>query len=66
WRTSDLFDAEQRLVIGYAAAVLAADVPDALSAAVKAAYGETGLAELTTIVAVWAAWAMIIEAMRPA
>jgi alkylhydroperoxidase family enzyme len=62
WRTSDLFDEEQRLVIEYANAVATGAVPSGLFARAVQRYGETETVEFTSLVAVWSAWAMIINA----
>jgi 4-carboxymuconolactone decarboxylase len=66
WRGSDMFNDEQRLVIAYAQAVVTGDVPADLFAQVVARYGEKGAVELTTLVAFWSAWAMILQAANPA
>lgn len=65
WRTSSLFDDEQRLVIEYTNAVVSGDVPAPLFARVVDRYGEKGAVEFTTLVAFWSAWAMIINAAQP-
>ncbi len=65
WRTSDLFDEEQRLVIDYALATVSGSVPDALFARVKARYGERGAVELTAVAAFFAFWAMFLNATAP-
>jgi alkylhydroperoxidase family enzyme len=65
WRTSHLFDDEQRLVIEYSFAVAAGDVPEELFARVVRKYGERGTVEFTSVVAWWAFWAMILNAVRP-
>jgi len=65
WRTSDLFDEEQRLVIDYALATVSGSVPDPLFARVKARYGERGAVELTTVAAFFAFWAMLLNATAP-
>lgn len=61
WR-SDLFDAEQRLVIEYTDAVLRGAVDDALFMRMTAAFGEKDTVEATTAIGWWALWAMLIEA----
>jgi alkylhydroperoxidase family enzyme len=66
WRTSHLFDDEQRLVIEYSFAVATGDVPGELFARVAEKYGERGAVEFTAVVAWWAFWAMILNAVRPA
>jgi 4-carboxymuconolactone decarboxylase len=65
WRTTTLFDEEQRLVVEYTNAVVCGDVPDELFSRVVARFGEKGAVELTTAVAWWSFWAMIINAARP-
>ena len=65
WRTSDLFDEEQRLVIDYALATVSGSVSDPLFARVKARYGERGAVELTAVAAFFAFWAMLLNATAP-
>lgn len=65
WRTTSLFNEEQRLVIEYTNAVVSGDVPAELFQRVVDEYGEKGAIEFTTLVAFWSAWAMIINAARP-
>jgi len=65
WRNSNLFDEEQRLVLEYVEAVVSGDVPDALFAKVAGQWGETGAVELTSVIATFSAWAMLINAARP-
>jgi len=65
WRTSRVFDDEQRLVIEYTQAVVAADVPDELFKRVVDRYGEKGAVEFTALVGFWSCWAMILNAIRP-
>jgi alkylhydroperoxidase family enzyme len=62
WRTSGLFDEEQRLAIEYATAVVTGEVPDELFARVKDRWGEQGSVECTALVGFWAFWAMFLEA----
>jgi 4-carboxymuconolactone decarboxylase len=62
WRTSDLFDEEQRLVVEYTQAVVSGSVSDALFERVVAAYGEKGAVEFTTVVGFWSFWAMLLNA----
>jgi 4-carboxymuconolactone decarboxylase len=65
WRTaSHIFSDEQKLVIEYAYAVCAGDVPDDLFARMVARYGEKGAMEATAIVGAWSLWAMILNATR--
>jgi alkylhydroperoxidase family enzyme len=65
WKTTDLFDEEQRLVIEYALAVVSGEVPEELFARVVARYGETGAVECTTVIGLWSMWAMLINATQP-
>jgi alkylhydroperoxidase family enzyme len=62
WRSSDLFDEEQRLAIEYANAVVTGDVPDEVFARVKTAWGEQGAVECTALIGFWAFWAMFLNA----
>jgi alkylhydroperoxidase family enzyme len=61
WR-SDLFDAEQKLTIEYAGAVLRGAVDDALFARMVATFGEKDTVECTAAIGWWALWASLIEA----
>jgi alkylhydroperoxidase family enzyme len=65
WERSELFSAEQKLVVGYALAAAAGDVPEALFAQVVAAFGEREAVELTAVVGLWSFWAMLINATQP-
>lgn len=65
WRTSSLFDEEQRLVVEYVEAVASGDVSDDVLARVKARWGETGAIELAAVIAAFSAWAMLINVARP-
>ncbi|MDG2005418.1 MAG: hypothetical protein P8J20_19010, partial [Novosphingobium sp.] len=62
WRTSSLFDEEQRLVLEYVDAVVTGEVPDALFDTVKARYGEKGTVEFTALIGTFSLWAMLINA----
>lgn len=62
WRTSNLFDEEQRLVIEYVDAVATGEVPDELFDRVKARYGEKGTVEFTALIGTFSLWAMLINA----
>lgn len=62
WQTSSLFDAEQRLTIEYAGAVVTGNVPEPLFARVKAQWGERGAVECTALIGFWAFWAMFLNA----
>ena len=65
WRTSGLLSAEERLVVQYSFAVVTGTVSDELFSEVVARYEERGAIELTTAVAWWSLWAMILNATRP-
>jgi alkylhydroperoxidase family enzyme len=65
WRTSSLFNDEQRLVIEYTFAVVSGDVPGELFSRVVAKYGERGAIEFTAAIAWWSFWDMILNAARP-
>lgn len=65
WRTSSLFDDEQRLVIEYANAVVTGDVPDELLSRTKQLFGERGTVELTAVIGTFSLWAMLINVARP-
>jgi alkylhydroperoxidase family enzyme len=65
WRTTNIFDDEQRLVIEYSFAVCEGNVSDELFARVVKQYGEKGAVEFTTAVAWWSFWAMILNATQP-
>lgn len=65
WRTSSLFDDEQRLVIEYTLACVSGDVPEELFARVVARFGEKGAVEFTVTVGWWALWAMLLNATGP-
>lgn len=66
WRTSALFDDEQRLVIEYTLACVAGEIPADLFTRVVERYGEAGAVEFTVTVGWWALWAMLLNATRPA
>lgn len=66
WRTSRLFDNEQRLVIEHTLACVAGDVPGELFERVKAHFGEAGAVEFTVTVGWWSLWAMLLNATQPA
>jgi alkylhydroperoxidase family enzyme len=65
WRTTRLFNAEQRLVVEYAEAVASSEVPAELFRRVAERYGEKGAVEFTTVVGFWAFWAMLLNAAGP-
>jgi alkylhydroperoxidase family enzyme len=62
WQASPLFGTDQRLVIAYVHAVVNGAVPADLFAELVAAFGETEAIECTTVIAIWSAWAMILNA----
>jgi alkylhydroperoxidase family enzyme len=65
WRTTALFDEEQRLVIEYALAVVTGDVPKALFGRVSGHFGERGAVECTAVIGIWSMWAMLLNAAQP-
>jgi alkylhydroperoxidase family enzyme len=65
WRTTNVFDDEQRLLIEYSLAVCSGDVPEELFARIVKQYGEKGAVECTTTIGWWAFWAMFLNAIRP-
>ncbi|MCB2060182.1 MAG: hypothetical protein R3E09_08205 [Novosphingobium sp.] len=65
WRTSNLFDDEQRLVIEYANAVVTGDVPDELSSRAVARFGQRGAVEMSAVIGTFSLWAMLINSARP-
>lgn len=62
WRTSPLFDDEQRLTIEYAYAVAASEVSEDLFARVEARWGEREAVECTALIGFWAFWALFLNA----
>jgi 4-carboxymuconolactone decarboxylase len=62
WRTTTVLNEEQRLVVEYAADVVAGEVTDDCVARVIAHFGEKGAVEFTAIIAFWSAWAIILTA----
>jgi alkylhydroperoxidase family enzyme len=65
WKTTNVFNEEQKMVIEYTHAVLDSEVTDELFARVVKAYGEKGAMELTTVIAWWSFWAFILNAAKP-
>jgi alkylhydroperoxidase family enzyme len=65
WKTTSLFDDEQRLVIEYTQAVASGDVSDELFARVVAQYDEKQAIELTTAICFWVFWAVFCNATKP-
>lgn len=65
WKTTNLFDEEQRLVVEYALAVVSGDVPEELFAQIVERYGEKGAVECTAVIGIWSMWAMLINATQP-
>ena len=65
WKTSSLFDEEQRLTIEYTNAVITGEVPQEVFARVVRQFGEKGAVECTVLVAFWSFWAMMLNATRP-
>lgn len=62
WRTSSLFDDDQRLVIEYALATAKGRAPDDVADRVAARFGQRGLVELTAIIGTFTLWAMLVNA----
>jgi alkylhydroperoxidase family enzyme len=62
WQLSPLFDADQRLVIEYAKAVVSGAVTDELAAQMVARFGEKGTVECTALISFWGFWAMLLAA----
>lgn len=65
WRTSSLFDEEQRLVIEYANAVVTGEVSDELTSRAVARFGERGTIEMSAVIGTFSLWAMLINSARP-
>ena len=65
WRTSRLFDDDQKLIIEYTQAVIVADVPPALFARMTERFGEAEAVECTVAIGWWALWAMLLNATAP-
>jgi alkylhydroperoxidase family enzyme len=65
YHTSSLFTEEERTVIEYTHAVIDGLVSDELFERAKGYYGERGMVELTMVVAYWAHWGMLINALQP-
>lgn len=65
WRTSPLFDDEQRLVIEYTMACAAGPVDEPLFERVKTRFGEAGAVEFTVTIGWWVLWAILLNATSP-
>lgn len=65
WRTSRLFDDEQRLVLEFTHAAVTGTVPDELFVRIKDRYGEKGVVELTALIATFSLWAIMIGVTCP-
>lgn len=65
WRTSELFDEEQKLIIEYTEAVVRCDVPAMLFERMVERYGADGAVECTVAIGWWSLWAMLLSATRP-
>ncbi|MGB8365764.1 MAG: carboxymuconolactone decarboxylase family protein [Rhizomicrobium sp.] len=65
WKTSKLFNDEQRLIMEYTNAVVTGDVPGELFSRVVGTFGEKGAIEFTAVVAFWSFWAMFLNATGP-
>lgn len=66
WQTSDAFDAKERLVLAYADRLVchSGRVPDALFEAVKAAFSDEEILELTYITCLYHCHAIMSRALR--
>jgi len=66
WQTSDVFDAKERLVLAYADRLVChgGRVPDALFKAVKAAFSDEEILELTYITCLYHMHAIMSRALR--
>lgn len=62
WASSRELNAEQRLVVEYARAVIDGAVTDGLFARVVERFGQAGAVEFTSVVGFWSCWAMILNA----
>jgi alkylhydroperoxidase family enzyme len=62
WKTANVFNDEQRLVIEYTFAVCAGVVPEELFSRVVKRYGEKEAVEFTVAIGWWSLWAMVINA----
>ncbi len=62
WRTSPLFDEEQKLIIEYTEAAISDHVPAEIFARLVARYGERAAVEFTVGVAWWVFWGIILNA----
>jgi alkylhydroperoxidase family enzyme len=65
WRGSDLFNADQRLVIEYTETALSGPVPDELFARLVGRFGEQEAVECTAVIGFWTFWAMVTNATLP-
>ena len=62
WKTANVFDDEERLVIEFTMAVVTGTVPEELFSRVVEQYGETEAIELSIAIGWWSLWAMMINA----
>lgn len=65
WRTSGLFNDEQRTVIEFTHAAIDGTVSDELFAKVVSLFGEKGTIEFTVATAYMSFWAIILNTLRP-
>jgi len=65
FRTSELFDDEEREVIEFTNAALDGEVSDELMSRLRARYGEQQTVELTVAVGFWALWGLLINVFQP-
>lgn len=64
WRTTSLFDDEQRLIVEYTMAVVENKVDDDVFGRIVTRYGERKAVEMTTAIAWWSFWTMILNSVR--
>jgi alkylhydroperoxidase family enzyme len=62
WRTTHLFNDEERLVIEYTLACIEGNVSDELFSKVAGRYGEDGAVEFTLAIGLWVVWAYLFKA----
>lgn len=65
WRTTNVFDEEQLLIIEFTYAACTGNVPEELFNRLKARFGEREAIQISFGVGWWSMWAMIIGATRP-
>jgi alkylhydroperoxidase family enzyme len=65
YRTSELFDDEERDVIQFTHAALDGHVSDELFQRLQSRYGEQQMVEMTAVVAFWSLWGIMINTLQP-